>query len=198
MSYADKLKDPRWQKVRLEVMARDAWTCQVCGDQTATLAVHHRGYYRDTEPWEYPLHALVTLCEFCHRVETYERQEAEADLLETLKRIGLYTHQVKALAVTLEWTYSWIHNHQRESPLGEVAVMRDFVDDEARLAFELTQLGRLLERKDHQGPERHTRRHEYLSRLFQQLEARMATLQPERVNRYRHPPQSAAAPPDQS
>jgi 5-methylcytosine-specific restriction endonuclease McrA len=28
--YLAKCKDPRWQKVRLEVFQRDEWTCQVC------------------------------------------------------------------------------------------------------------------------------------------------------------------------
>jgi 5-methylcytosine-specific restriction endonuclease McrA len=35
-TYGDKLKDPRWQKRRLEIFKRDEWTCQQCGDTETT------------------------------------------------------------------------------------------------------------------------------------------------------------------
>ena len=44
MEYAEKLKDPRWQKKRLEILERDAWVCQKCFDTKSTLHVHHRIY----------------------------------------------------------------------------------------------------------------------------------------------------------
>jgi hypothetical protein len=37
MKYSDKLKDPRWQKKRLEVFERDGWCCQCCGDSESPL-----------------------------------------------------------------------------------------------------------------------------------------------------------------
>ena len=64
LSYADKLKDPRWQKRRLEVMERDSWTCVRCRSSTRTLNVNHLVY--TGEPWDAPGHALETLCEVCH------------------------------------------------------------------------------------------------------------------------------------
>jgi hypothetical protein len=64
MSYADKLRDPRWQKRRLEIMERDGWTCLGCGDKTNTLTVHHLVY--TGEPWDAPANHLETLCEECH------------------------------------------------------------------------------------------------------------------------------------
>ena len=67
-TYSEKLKDPRWQKKRLEVMERDHFQCQSCFDDTSTLNVHHRVAYRNgDDPWEYELDELVTLCEDCHR-----------------------------------------------------------------------------------------------------------------------------------
>jgi hypothetical protein len=99
--YAEKLRDPRWQKVRLEVLARDRWRCQICDDPTSTLAVHHRYYLRNREPWEYPLDALVTLCEFCHARETAERGDAERRLLDTLRRVGLSIGQLRALTTAI-------------------------------------------------------------------------------------------------
>ncbi len=66
-AYADKLKDPRWQKKRLEVMKRDGFACSCCSDTKSTLAVHHRYYISGRLPWEYPLWSLRTLCEMCHK-----------------------------------------------------------------------------------------------------------------------------------
>lgn len=68
--YQEKLKDPRWQKKRLEVMNRDNFTCQVCGNglnNGVPLNVHHIKYKPNADPWEYADNNLLTLCEECHR-----------------------------------------------------------------------------------------------------------------------------------
>lgn len=68
--YSELLKDPRWQKKRLEIFARDNWTCQRCHDKTETLNVHHtNGYRKNLKPWEYPDSELLTLCEPCHKAQ---------------------------------------------------------------------------------------------------------------------------------
>ncbi len=64
MKYSEKLKDPRWQRKRLEVMQRDDFTCLNCGDKNQTLNVHHKQYHGN--PWESPPESLETLCEYCH------------------------------------------------------------------------------------------------------------------------------------
>ncbi len=73
MSYAELLKDPRWQKKRLEIMERDEWTCKACGDTKATLTVHHKSYRmvdgKFVDIWDYPGDDLITLCEECHSQE---------------------------------------------------------------------------------------------------------------------------------
>lgn len=66
MTYSDKLRDPRWQKKRLEILNRDAFTCVFCESTEKELHVHHRRYERGKDPWEYPDQALVTLCKDCH------------------------------------------------------------------------------------------------------------------------------------
>lgn len=66
-SYSEQLKDPRWQKIRLEVMERDGWRCVSCSDSKTTLNVHHLNYDRGAAPWEYDLSNFVTMCEGCHR-----------------------------------------------------------------------------------------------------------------------------------
>ena len=59
---------PRWQKKRLEIFERDGWECQRCFSNDSTLAVHHKKYNPNTDPWDYDSSLLVTLCEDCHTV----------------------------------------------------------------------------------------------------------------------------------
>jgi hypothetical protein len=59
-----KLRDPRWQKRRLEIYNRDNFACTKCGDTKTTLAVHHLYYVGN--PWDAPDNALKTVCEDCH------------------------------------------------------------------------------------------------------------------------------------
>lgn len=66
MTYAEKLKDPRWQKRRLEILQRDDWTCIWCGCKEKTLHVHHFCYTKGKEPWEAQEDELGTVCEDCH------------------------------------------------------------------------------------------------------------------------------------
>lgn len=86
ISYSEKLKDPRWQKVRLQVLNRDEFTCQHCGDTEATLHVHHLSY--NGEPWEAENHLLITLCEVCHTDETSDLKLQEKKLIKCLKLRG--------------------------------------------------------------------------------------------------------------
>lgn len=66
MSYAEKLKDPRWQRKRLEVMSYADFRCQVCGSKDNTLNVHHSYYENGKNPWDYPTGSLLCACEQCH------------------------------------------------------------------------------------------------------------------------------------
>lgn len=68
-TYAEKFKDPRWQKLRLEALQAANWTCSLCGDTETTLHVHHRQYFKGHEPWEYQVGQLEVLCETCHEAE---------------------------------------------------------------------------------------------------------------------------------
>lgn len=62
----EKYRDPRWQRRRLEIMQLAGFRCQECGDDSATLNVHHGYYVRGRDPWDYHDHALKCLCEPCH------------------------------------------------------------------------------------------------------------------------------------
>lgn len=67
--YSQKLRDPKWQKKRLEIMQRDNFTCRKCGSKDKTLHVHHVEYHNGNDPWEYPDNYYLTLCFECHEEE---------------------------------------------------------------------------------------------------------------------------------
>lgn len=72
--YWQKLKDPRWQRKRLEILQRDEFACQHCGEKEKELHVHHCVYFQKQEPWDYESSTLITLCTGCHEdVETLKK-----------------------------------------------------------------------------------------------------------------------------
>lgn len=75
MTYSEKLKDPRWQKMRLRVMEYAEFRCQICGDGKSTLHVHHSYYTRGNDPWQYPMGSLICICEY-HHSKIHEKEEA--------------------------------------------------------------------------------------------------------------------------
>lgn len=82
-TYWEKLKDPRWQKKRLEVLDRSNFACELCGDKESTLHVHHKAYKKGAEPWEYDsFDELQCLCENCHANEHDIDRKLEEALYE--------------------------------------------------------------------------------------------------------------------
>ena len=82
MTYSQKLRDPRWQKKRLQILERDRWACRSCGSSTKNLQVHHV-IYRKVDPWDYPDQALQTLCDSCHEF----RQAAMDSMMNDLRML---------------------------------------------------------------------------------------------------------------
>ena len=74
------LRDPRWQKARLDKMQRAGFACERCGDKETTLNVHHKNYKRDHAPWEYELSNFVCLCRPCHE-EIHQSREMLNNLI---------------------------------------------------------------------------------------------------------------------
>lgn len=81
-TYSDKLKDPRWQKKRLEVLSKHEFSCEICGNGEATLHVHHKEYFKGREPWEYDNAQLACICKDCHK--------SEHDDIDPLKLVSSY------------------------------------------------------------------------------------------------------------
>ncbi len=69
MTYAEKLRDPRWTAKREEVLKLNEYECLNCGTTAdyARLEVHHPYYLRNREPWEYGTDELMCLCSACHK-----------------------------------------------------------------------------------------------------------------------------------
>jgi hypothetical protein len=84
-SYSEKLRDPRWQKMRLEVFNRDSFKCKHCFAADKTLHVHHLIYLKGKEPWESDLSHLITLCEECHEYLELKQGQQCDDLLTYFK-----------------------------------------------------------------------------------------------------------------
>lgn len=67
MAYKDLLRDPRWQRKRLEIFQRDNFTCTACAATDKELHVHHGYYEYGLMPWEHPDASLHTVCFECHK-----------------------------------------------------------------------------------------------------------------------------------
>lgn len=77
--YSKKLRDPRWQKKRLEVMEKAQWSCEACGDSGSELQVHHGLYEFGKEPWEHADRHLWCICKNCHEEATsYKKHISKA------------------------------------------------------------------------------------------------------------------------
>jgi hypothetical protein len=104
MTYSEKLKDPRWQKKRLEILSRDGFACQRCYDDESTLHVHHRRYIPGRDPWDYPPEMLVTLCAKCHDDETEMLEESIGILCETV-RDKFFSAEIHSLACAIHYMH---------------------------------------------------------------------------------------------
>lgn len=147
-TYYEQLRDPRWQKRRLEIMQRDDFTCQICYDTKSTLNVHHKHYHKGRAPWDYRDEELATLCETCHE-NIDETEAARKEILAKLRMDGPYSVP-EALALLAGWAHNYCgHDLSAHRDLsrwwfdaGRASVLFDYpsVQDQ----FDMTELGDLL------------------------------------------------------
>lgn len=100
MTYSQKLKDPRWQKKRLEVLNRDSFSCRFCGDDKNTLHVHHISYNGD--PWDTDDNLLITLCDDCHQVEESNLKDFSKRLVKSLRDSGMMSYGLISIMALFE------------------------------------------------------------------------------------------------
>lgn len=87
LTYIQQLRHPNWQRRRLEIMQRDGFACQCCGETEETLNVHHKLYVKGRMAWEYSDTELATLCEPCHGL-AHETGDAIKQLVAALPLDG--------------------------------------------------------------------------------------------------------------
>ena len=98
MTYYEKLKDPRWQKKRLEILNRDEFTCKICNDTKSTLHIHHKYYEYGNDPWDYPDNCFITLCADCHESEEMNIKEYSKLFIDTLKKSNFVADDWREIA----------------------------------------------------------------------------------------------------
>lgn len=87
MTYAEKLRDPRWQRKRLIILQRDQFACRDCGNSHNELQVHHCFYSR-CEPWEIADEMLLTVCGVCHKTRQDMENELKFDVSRIIARLS--------------------------------------------------------------------------------------------------------------
>ncbi len=100
-NYSEKLRDPRWQRMRLQIFERDKWKCRLCSSAENTLNVHHRYYLKGRDPWDYPPEALATLCDFCHEGE-HALSSAGEKILRILREIGFFNYTFDLVSALIQ------------------------------------------------------------------------------------------------
>lgn len=119
MTYSEKLRDPRWQKRRLEIMSRAQFSCENCGSSTETLNVHHSIYKRGIDPWEYEDSALHCLCESCHSEEHALRDRLGMALMQDRAILECVVGYAEGLQLlTGELVEAEVYGHEYARGLG--------------------------------------------------------------------------------
>lgn len=111
-TYLDKLKNPKWQKKRLEILQRDNFTCQSCYDAESTLHVHHCFYKKGCDPWDYDNQSLVTLCDECHGVQTEYNYGIKKEIIDLLCSHGMLHHHFHSLKFALSYAPLGFFSHE--------------------------------------------------------------------------------------
>lgn len=88
MNYQEQIKSPQWQKRRLEILQRDKFTCQICGDKKTELHVHHIAYLKGRMAWDYSDKLLATVCSECHESIHTMNYDAQIIIFRLFKKFG--------------------------------------------------------------------------------------------------------------
>lgn len=84
MNYSEKLKSPKWQKKRLEILQRDNFKCCLCSDEETELHIHHIKY-TGPNPENAPNEDLETLCKDCHSLKTFQKESVHGKFVKAFK-----------------------------------------------------------------------------------------------------------------
>lgn len=96
-TYSEKLKDPQWQKKRLQILERDGFKCRMCSSSVKTLHVHHFAYSDMGYPWMVPDNCLITFCEDCHKDEESYKRQTDYHVIRGLGFMGHSNYEMDRL-----------------------------------------------------------------------------------------------------
>lgn len=98
IDYAKQYQHPKWQKKRLEILEREDYTCQDCGDTEIQLHIHHGHYSKGHEVWDYDNETLWCLCEPCHESWEIEKSNLYYNIARMkLKDIDFLNFQIQGI-----------------------------------------------------------------------------------------------------
>lgn len=97
IDYKEQIKSPEWQKRRLEILKRDKFTCQACGENNKELHIHHIKYLKNTNYWDYPDNLLITLCDECHTAEHLCKDEWIPNTIKIINTSGFTYMEIFAV-----------------------------------------------------------------------------------------------------
>jgi len=125
-TYSELLKDPRWQRKRLEVFNRDNFTCLMCGSDEETLHVHHEKYCKN--PWEVGLEHLQTLCFRCHEVaEVCKKNEVKyINVNKKISSAGIHVYILSYLISDIQHV-CLIHNNSGVFTMEDISFSEEFL-----------------------------------------------------------------------
>ena len=78
MTYEEKLQTREWKEFREHVLEVKGFECENCRCTTERPHIHHKGYIRGREPWDYDVSEVQVLCGTCHDTIHKRRKEFEA------------------------------------------------------------------------------------------------------------------------
>jgi 5-methylcytosine-specific restriction endonuclease McrA len=117
-SYSELLRDPRWQKKRLEVLNAANFKCEDCGCADKELQVHHCHYQKGKQPWEHDKDFLMCLCSSCHEV----RQIYEDGIRSSVGRLNRFSTSAEvrermwdSVKQGSEKFYAWSIEHENSN-----------------------------------------------------------------------------------
>ncbi len=123
ITYAEKLKDPRWQKKRLEIFQRDQFRCMECFSDEKSLQVHHIAY-KGKNPWDTPNELLITYCHECHQKEEDKLKAVGETFVKIMRDDGQRSIEIEYFLSNLQ---SLI---ERDIPQTSVAFLSLAIGDE--------------------------------------------------------------------
>lgn len=127
--FSEQIKSPLWQKRRLEILNKDLFTCQICGDKDSQLHVHHLCYDPKRKYWEYEDWELITLCDKCHSGEHNNVKREISKQINEIRSMGFTNTEILRSLYKVKWALEY----------GQFFTELDFIQDQDVKLSSLTQ-----------------------------------------------------------